>query len=79
MIKFIVLFFSLNCYANSEQIAISKSVEAIYIQSGIQSTLNSFIKKQEESIHQDYRQLFGNSIWLLDTLIKQKVEIKVGF
>jgi hypothetical protein len=79
MIKFIILFFSLNCSANTEQIAISKTAEAIYIQSGIQSNLNSFIKKQEESIHPDYRQLFGNSIWLLDTVIKQKVEIKVRF
>lgn len=80
MIKFVILFFGLNCYANSEQIAISKSVEAIYIQSGIRSNLNSFIKKQEESIiHPDYRQLFGNSIWLVDTLIKQKVEFKVKF
>lgn len=79
MNKFLfILFFSLNCTAN-EQIAITKGFEALFIQSGIQANVNMYIKTQEQRIPPKYRPLFGNLMWTLDTIIKQRIEIKIGF
>jgi hypothetical protein len=80
LIKFIpLLFLTSVCQANNYQEAGQKALEAWYAQSETRNIIQYKLELYQEKLPKEYKKTLAIVIPLVDTLIKQRVEVTYEF